>query len=92
MPSQKLWGTCKESLRDKLTPHNYESWIDPIECESFRGGDLSLKAPSRFFVEWIEEHPREVMAEQAAKYEHIDWSKLERQQHQLEQYEEAVPF
>lgn len=56
MQSVQLWDQCKSELRRKLNPHNYDSWIDPINCVSFEGGVLTLSVPSDFFIDWIQEH------------------------------------
>lgn len=56
MPSAQLWEKCKFALKEKLNPHNFESWIEPIEPVSFKSHDLTLAVPSSFFIEWISEH------------------------------------
>lgn len=56
MPSRQVWGQCKEVLKDKLNPHNYNSWIEPIECVSLSQSKLTLQVPSTFFIGWIVEH------------------------------------
>ncbi|MGK7344424.1 MAG: chromosomal replication initiator protein DnaA [Candidatus Nitrospinota bacterium M3_3B_026] len=61
MPSHRLWAQLKDTLKEKLNPHNYESWIEPVDVVSFKGKELALSVPSTFFIEWIEEHYREIM-------------------------------
>ncbi len=56
MPSRQVWGQCKEVLKEKLNPHNYSSWIEPIECISLSQSKLTLRVPSTFFIGWIVEH------------------------------------
>jgi chromosomal replication initiator protein len=58
MPSHQKWIECQRALKEKLNPHNYESWIEPIDCVSFKGKELVLAVPSSFFIEWINEHYR----------------------------------
>lgn len=54
-----VWSQCKDVLKEKLNPHNYSSWIEPIDCVSFDDRQLTLAVPSNFFIEWIEEHYKE---------------------------------
>lgn len=61
MPSHRLWAQLKNTLKEKLNPHNYDSWIEPVDVVSFRGKELVLAVPSAFFIEWIEEHYQETM-------------------------------
>ena len=56
MPSHQLWTQCKEALKERLNPHNYETWIEPLDCVSYRGKSLVLSVPSTFYTEWINEH------------------------------------
>ncbi|MBF0169553.1 MAG: chromosomal replication initiator protein DnaA [Nitrospinae bacterium] len=59
MPDRRLWDECQRALKERLNPHNYESWIDPIECLAFTGKEVTLAVPSSFFIEWINEHYRD---------------------------------
>ncbi len=64
MPSNiQIWISCKERLKEKLNSHNYDSWIDPMEYVSCRASKLVLSVPSKFFVEWIEEHYKQTIIE-----------------------------
>ena len=56
MNTQELWKSCQNELRHKLNPHNYDSWIAPINYESFENNTVTLSVPSVFFIDWIEEH------------------------------------
>ncbi|VAX19496.1 Chromosomal replication initiator protein DnaA [hydrothermal vent metagenome] len=63
MPSRKVWNQCKDVLKEKLNQHNFSSWIDPVDCISFRGNSMTLSVPSNFFIEWINEHYRKSIEE-----------------------------
>ncbi len=54
-----MWDECRRALKERLNPHNYESWIDPIDCVSFTKKEITLSVPSSFFIEWINEHYRD---------------------------------
>ena len=53
------WNKCKSILKEKIQPHNFESWIEPIDFISYKNNQLELSVPSSFFVEWINEHYKE---------------------------------
>ncbi|MBI4829730.1 MAG: chromosomal replication initiator protein DnaA [Nitrospinae bacterium] len=61
MHATGLWKQVKSELRKKLNPHNYESWIEPISCDGFDSGKLTLVVPSTFFVDWIEEKYKDLI-------------------------------
>lgn len=55
------WEKCKSALKEKIHPHNFESWIEPIDFISYKNNNLELAVPSSFFVEWINEHYKETI-------------------------------
>jgi len=56
MFSKQLWNNCKAELKQKLNPHNYDSWIAPISYVSMQNYTMTLSVPSAFFIDWVEEH------------------------------------
>jgi len=51
-----LWKKCLEILRDNLSAEQYDAWFMPIVAVSFEDNKLTLKLPSQFFVEKIEQN------------------------------------
>ena len=48
-----LWESALDRLRDKVSEHTYEAWLAPLALEAVDGSVVRLRAPSRFFVDWI---------------------------------------
>ena len=48
-----LWESALDQLRDKVSEHTYEAWLAPLTLEAVDGSIVRLRAPSRFFVDWI---------------------------------------
>ena len=86
----KMTRSESDSLAEhSVPPHLLEVWRKHRRKFSYK---LAPDARVEKFVEWAAEHQHDVQADLVAKYEHIDWGKLEQKQHELEQYEEAIPF
>jgi chromosomal replication initiator protein len=67
------WNKCRATLKEKIHPHNFESWIEPIDFISYQSNQLELAVPSAFFVEWINEHYKETIA---GIYEELSGSRI----------------
>ncbi len=52
----KIWPRLLETLKNHLSEEIFKSWFEPIECDSFEGGELLLKVPNKIFEEWIGKH------------------------------------
>ncbi len=48
-----LWESTLSSLREKVSEHTYEAWLAPLALDGVDGSVVRLRAPSRFFVDWI---------------------------------------
>lgn len=72
MPAS-YWNKCKSTLKEKIQPHNFESWIEPIEFISYKNNQLELAVPSYFFIEWINEYYKETIIN---IYEELSGSKV----------------
>ena len=48
-----LWESALDELREKVSEHTYEAWLAPLALEAIEGSTVRLRAPSRFFVDWI---------------------------------------
>ncbi len=51
-----MWSKCLEILRDNLSAEQFNAWFEPIVASSFEDNKLTLKLPSQFFVQQIEQN------------------------------------
>ena len=49
-----MWEKCLTILRDNLSAEQFNAWFEPIVALSFVDNKLTLKLPSQFFVQQIE--------------------------------------
>lgn len=51
-----LWSKCLAILRDNLEAEQFKAWFEPIVAMGFENNKLTLKLPSQFFVQQIEQN------------------------------------
>lgn len=51
-----LWNKCLDILRDNLDAEQFDAWFDPIVAVSFEGNNLTLRLPSQYYVQQIEDN------------------------------------
>ncbi len=55
-----VWQSCLEIIRDNVSYQSYKTWFEPLKAVSLTtAGELrklTVKLPSRFYYEWLEEH------------------------------------
>jgi chromosomal replication initiator protein len=56
-----IWKMCLESIRTKVSAQSFRTWFEPLTAVDLEGSQLTLKAPSNFFYEWISEHFQETL-------------------------------
>ncbi|MCW5588288.1 MAG: chromosomal replication initiator protein DnaA [Legionellales bacterium] len=49
-----IWNECLSSLKKEYSPHQFNTWILPLQAE-YQDNQLILLAPNRFVLEWIEQ-------------------------------------
>lgn len=49
-----LWNRCLDRLEDELSPHQFNTWIRPLQAE-VEGNTLRLLSPNRFVQDWVKE-------------------------------------
>ncbi|PSR00226.1 MAG: hypothetical protein BRD48_01900 [Bacteroidetes bacterium QS_9_68_14] len=58
--AEAAWHACQDIIRDNVSRQSYKTWFEPLEAMSLdeEGGlrRLTVKLPSRFYYEWLEEH------------------------------------
>ena len=50
-----LWKQCIEQLEQKLPPHQFNTWILPLQAIE-KENSLTLLAPNEFVRDWVSEH------------------------------------
>ena len=50
-----LWNSCVQRLESELTEQQLNTWIRPLHAVEQNGG-LTLLAPNRFVLDWVENH------------------------------------
>lgn len=51
-----MWNKCLDILRDILSAEQFNAWFEPIVAQSFEDNKLTLRLPSQFFVQQIEQN------------------------------------
>jgi chromosomal replication initiator protein len=51
----QLWNKCLAILRDNLDTEQFKAWFEPIVAQGFADNELTLRVPSQFFVQQIED-------------------------------------
>ena len=54
MPAE-LWQKCLGCLQGELPSQQFNTWIKPLQVEPSEPGELCLKAPNRFVLNWVSE-------------------------------------
>ena len=52
----QMWDKCLDIIRDNIQPEQFNAWFEPIVPVSFKDNTLTLRVPSQFFVEMLEEN------------------------------------
>lgn len=52
--STTLWQQCVQALQEKLTPQQFDTWINPLQVE-VSDDAICLLAPNRFVCDWVKE-------------------------------------
>lgn len=54
--AESVWNNCLAFIRDNVSTQAYKTWFEPIKAVRLVDDSLSIKVPSQFFYEWLEEH------------------------------------
>jgi chromosomal replication initiator protein len=54
--AETVWNSCLSFIRDNIKPQAYKTWFEPIVPVQLKGNALTIRVPSKFFYEWLEEH------------------------------------
>ena len=59
--ARQIWGMCLETIRPQLSAQTMRTWFEPLEAIALEGSEITLRAPSSFFCEWIGEHYQDIL-------------------------------
>lgn len=48
------WQSCLDFFKSKLKPEQFTAWFEPLSVQSYKDDNLTLFAPSGYFVEQLE--------------------------------------
>jgi chromosomal replication initiator protein len=58
-----LWEKSIKLIKEKVSQHNFETWIRPIKVASLEGNQIYLYVPNKFFKDWLMENYRPVITD-----------------------------
>ena len=70
------WQKCLQYLSDNLSAEQFNAWFAPISVYSFKDGELTLRVPSQFFIEQIEERYCSLLSSTLRKVYGTEFKKL----------------
>lgn len=59
--ADEIWNGVLSILGDKIPPQSFKTWLEPTKGASTKGNILTVDVPNMFFVDWIEEHYRDII-------------------------------
>ncbi len=59
--AERIWRRCMDAIRPQLSAQTMRTWFEPLEATALEGTEITLRAPSSFFCEWIGEHYQDIL-------------------------------
>ncbi len=56
-----IWKRCIESIAPQISSQTLRTWFEPLVATQLDGSEITLRAPSNFFYEWITEHYQNIL-------------------------------
>jgi chromosomal replication initiator protein len=50
------WLACLSKIQESVNTQSFKTWFEPITPLALAEGKLTLRVPSQFFCDWLEEH------------------------------------
>ncbi len=51
-----IWEQCLGVIKGQISTLSYKTWFQPIVPVRFDNNELTIRVPSQFFYDWLEEH------------------------------------
>lgn len=48
-----LWEKTIKIIKEKISQHNFDTWIRPVQISALDGEFVQLRVPNRFFRDWL---------------------------------------
>jgi len=61
MVAGDLWHGALEKIQSNISSQTYETWFRSLGPLEFDGSTLLLEVPSQFYVDWLDQHYRQLM-------------------------------
>ena len=61
----QLWNLILEEIEDQIDPQTYSTWFDKTKQFSLVDHTLTIKAPTKFFADWLDQHYKAFLEETA---------------------------
>ncbi len=61
--AEDIWNVLLSNIKSKIPNQSFKTWLEPTKGSSLKGKVLIVDVPNMFFVDWIEEHYRNVIDE-----------------------------
>ncbi len=66
-PAESVWNECLRLIRGRVNTQSYKTWFEPISAVRITDSVLTIRIPSQFFSEWLDEHYTSLIGEVLAK-------------------------
>lgn len=64
-PAAETWDQFRQSLRSRVTPVTWRTWLEGLSHQTFDAGVVHILAPSEFHLRWVNEKYRPLIEEAA---------------------------
>jgi len=61
----QLWNLILEEIEDQIDPQTFSTWFDRTKQFSLVDHTLTIKAPTKFFADWLDQHYKAFLEETA---------------------------
>jgi chromosomal replication initiator protein len=61
MVAGDVWRGALEKIQSHITSQTYETWFRSLAPLEYDGGSLVLEVPSQFYVDWLDQHYRQLI-------------------------------
>ena len=69
----QIWSNALRRLSARITPQNFEMWLQPIACRKVEGHTLFLQAPNPYVRLWFESNYLSVVLDELRSESAIDY-------------------
>jgi chromosomal replication initiator protein len=54
--AQALWASAQEKIKERIGSGSYDTWLKPVTAATIGDTCITLKVPTPFFIQWLEQH------------------------------------